>query len=320
MEQMEHFPVLLDEAIELLNIKPDGLYVDGTFGRGGHSRKILEKLGENGRLIAFDKDPDAITYAHANIHDARFTIIHDSFANIDIALDAILDNGSVSSVDGILLDLGVSSPQLDNQERGFSFRFDAPLDMRMDNTSGISAGEWINTVGELELGDVLWRYGEERFAKRIAKSIVLERKHSLITTTKQLADIIAAAIPFHNNAGQHKATRSFQAIRIMVNNELADLEKILDKIPALLKPDARLVVISFHSLEDRIVKTKFKQLSLGEQVPKWVMTTAESRPLFKIIAKKIKAGIVETEQNTRSRSAILRALVKLGSTSNGELK
>lgn len=307
---MEHFPVLLDEAIELLNIKADGVYVDGTFGRGGHSRQILKRLGAKGYLIAFDKDPDAVKYAEANILDDRFTIIHDSFANINTVLGEILDNGVVASVDGVLLDLGVSSPQLDDKERGFSFRFNAPLDMRMDNTSGMSAAQWVNTVSEAELSDVLWRYGEERFAKRIAKNIIRQRDLVPITTTKQLADIIVSSMPYQDNTKQHPATRSFQAIRIMVNNELADLEKILDKLPELLKPEARIVVISFHSLEDRIVKTKFNQLSRGEELPKWVMTTNSNQSLFTVIAKKIKASQSETEQNARSRSAIMRALVK----------
>jgi 16S rRNA (cytosine1402-N4)-methyltransferase len=298
---MLHYPVLLRESVDLLNIKPDGFYIDGTFGRGGHTREILSRLSDNGRLLAFDKDIEAIEYGCAQIEDKRLRLIHDSFANISCHID--------TKIDGVLLDLGVSSPQLDTKERGFSFRFDAMLDMRMDNTSGLSASDWINSVDEITLADVLWRYGEERFSRKIAKSIIKIRELEPITTTTKLAEIIKQAVPF-SEKGQHPATRSFQAIRIFINNELGDLESVLDTIPNCLNSLGRIVVISFHSLEDRIVKMRFNALSKIEQLPKWVNKQANT-PEFRVIAKKIKAGLYETTQNNRSRSAVLRGLEKI---------
>ncbi len=298
---MLHYPVLLKESIDLLNIKPDGLYIDGTFGRGGHTKEILSRLSNNGRLIAFDKDIDAINYGQENINDNRLTLIHDSFANVDKYI--------VDKVDGVLLDLGVSSPQLDTKERGFSHRFDATLDMRMDNTKGQSAHEWINTVDETTLADVLWRYGEEKFSRKIAKNIINARNEEAITTTTKLSKVISNGMPFIEKA-QHPATRSFQAIRIFINNELGDLEQILDTIPKYLSTLGRVVVISFHSLEDRIVKTKFNELSVEEKLPKWINKQVAA-PEFRVIAKKVKAGLYETEQNNRSRSAVLRCLEKI---------
>ncbi len=298
---MLHYPVLLRESVNLLNIKPEGLYVDGTFGRGGHTKEILSKLNSSGRLMAFDKDIEAINYGQENINDSRLTLIHDSFANIDKHI--------VDKVDGVLLDLGVSSPQLDTKERGFSHRFEATLDMRMDNTKGQSAHEWINTVDEATLADVLWRYGEERFSRKIAKNIINARNEEAITTTSKLAKIISNGMPFIEK-GQHPATRSFQAIRIFINNELGDLEQVLDTVPKCLNALGRIVVISFHSLEDRIVKTKFNELSVEEKLPKWINKQVAT-PEFRVIAKKVKAGLYETEQNNRSRSAVLRCLEKI---------
>ncbi len=298
---MLHYPVLLRESVNLLNIKPEGLYVDGTFGRGGHTKEILSKLNSSGRLMAFDKDIEAINYGQENINDSRLTLIHDSFANIDKHI--------VDKVDGVLLDLGVSSPQLDTKERGFSHRFEATLDMRMDNTKGQSAHEWINTVDEAILADVLWRYGEERFSRKIAKNIINARNEEAITTTSKLAKIISNGMPFIEK-GQHPATRSFQAIRIFINNELGDLEQVLDTVPKCLNALGRIVVISFHSLEDRIVKTKFNELSVEEKLPKWINKQVAT-PEFRVIAKKVKAGLYETEQNNRSRSAVLRCLEKI---------
>ncbi|MFN8769555.1 MAG: 16S rRNA (cytosine(1402)-N(4))-methyltransferase RsmH [Neisseriaceae bacterium] len=301
-----HYSVLLNESIELLNIKSDGIYVDGTFGRGGHSKAILAKLGKNGRLIAFDKDLEAIEYAKQNILDERLLVVHDSFAN----LKKYLRSNNIKQIDGLLLDLGVSSPQLDNASRGFSFSKDAKLDMRMDITRGSSLKEWINKVEEPELDQILWRYGEERFHKRIAHQIIKLRSIKPITTTAQLAKIIEDSIPFRDK-GQHPATRSFQALRIVINNELNDLEQILDDVPDLLSIYGRVVVISFHSLEDRIVKSKFNELSKAKELPKWVIANNEKDINYKIIAKKVKATDTEINENVRSRSAILRCLEKL---------
>jgi len=300
-----HYSVLLDESIELLNIKPDGIYVDGTFGRGGHSQAILKKLGEHGRLIAFDKDPDAVSYARVNFQDKRFTIIHDSF----IAIDRVLEQLGISHVDGVLLDLGVSSPQLDSKERGFSFRFDAPLDMRMNNRSGITAQEWLASATETELADVFWRYGEERFSRRIAKAIVTKRTQQPILTTTELGKLIESQMPFKER-GKNPATRVFQAIRIQINNELGDLEQLLQNIPFALGKNGRMVVISFHSLEDRLVKLKFNELAKGDELPKWAMVK-DTQTEFKVIAKKIKAGTLELDENSRSRSAVMRCLERL---------
>lgn len=300
-----HYSVLLEESIELLNIKPDGVYVDGTFGRGGHSRAILNKLNNSGRLIAFDKDIEAIEYGKKELNDPRLTLIHDSFANLDKHL-AVLN---LPGVDGVLLDLGVSSPQLDDKTRGFSFRFDTELDMRMDNTSGISAKDWLNQVSEKELATVLWQYGEEKFSHQIARNIVAKRKNLPIVTTFQLAKIIEQSMPFKEK-GQHPATRSFQAIRIVINNELVDLEKVLAQIPQVLNVLGRFVVISFHSLEDRIVKNSFTDFSSSPKMPKWVMLE-DPLPEYKVIAKKIKASDLELRENKRSRSAILRCLERL---------
>ena len=305
-----HYSVLLQESIELLNINPDGVYVDGTFGRGGHTREILAKLSAKGRLIAFDKDPEAQRFAIENIADTRLTLVHDSFANFNTQL---LDLG-VNKIDGVLLDLGVSSPQLDTPERGFSFRFDAPLDMRMDNSRGQSVAEWLNKVSEKELADVIWRYGEEKFSRRIAREIVAQRELAPLVTTKQLADLISKLIPFQEK-GQHPATRVFQALRIQINNELGDLESFLAIAPGMLNLDGRIVVISFHSLEDRIVKTYFNKLAKADNLPKWVMVT-DSSSEYKVIAKKIIAGFNEVNENSRSRSAIMRCLERASVKNN----
>ena len=304
MKKQLHYPVLLNESIDLLNIKPDGVYVDGTFGRGGHTKAVLAKLNENGIVIAYDKDIEAVNYAN-NLSDKRLKIVHDSFVNFD----KYLVNLGVSKIDGVLLDLGVSSPQLESKERGFSFRFDADLDMRMDNTCGQSAKEWINLVDEVKLADVLWKYGDEKFSRKIAKSIVEARSKEPIFTTTQLADIIRQSIS-KIEKGQHPATRSFQAIRIFINNELSDLEVFLDKVVGYLHSGSRLVVISFHSLEDRIVKNKFNGLSNPESIPKWI-NKVPSPAKYKVVAKKIRASLHEVSENIRSRSAVLRCLEKI---------
>jgi 16S rRNA (cytosine1402-N4)-methyltransferase len=305
-----HYSVLLQESIELLNIKPDGVYVDGTFGRGGHTQAILQLLGDNGRVLAFDKDPQAIEYAQQVIGDSRLTVVHASFAT----LGAYLQHQQIPAIDGVLLDLGVSSPQLDTPERGFSFRFSAPLDMRMDTTSGMTAAEWLNSASEAELAEVFWRYGEERFSRKIARAIVSARANEMLTTTSQLANLISATVPFKEK-GQHPATRVFQAIRIYINNELADLEQILIDAPTWLALGGRMVVISFHSLEDRIVKNSFNQLASPPKLPKWVMTQ-DQPALFKVVAKKVRAGVNELSENSRSRSAIMRGVERIGVTHN----
>jgi len=299
----QHYSVLLEESINLLEIKPDGCYVDCTFGRGGHARQILSRLGSSGRLIAFDKDLDAISEAN-NIQDSRFTIIHGSFATIKQSLSAC----GITHVDGVLADLGVSSPQLDDEGRGFSFRFEAKLDMRMDVTANYSAFEFVNNEAEELIAKVLFEYGEERFARKIAKNIVLSRQKKVIETTFDLADIIRSSIPAKFQ-DKNPSIRSFQAIRIYVNSELVDLESLLADVPELLNNKGRFVVISFHSLEDRLVKQKFNNLTKVEALPKWVMVDGKT-PDFILLVRKIKASEKELTENMRSRSAILRGIEK----------
>ena len=299
-----HYSDLINESIELLNINPEGIYIDGTFGRGGHSREILTKLSTSGRLVAFDKDPEAIEFANQQFNDSRFSIYHTSFADSEIILQE-----KYGRVDGVLLDLGISSPQIDNSERGFSFRYDAYLDMRMNNKSGMSAADFIASATEDTLSKVFWEYGEERFSRQIAKAIIETRKTEAINTTFKLANLVESVIG-RREIAKHPATRVFQAIRIYINNELGDLEKFLATVPQLLNLHGRIVVISFHSLEDRIVKNKFKQLSSARDLPRWVMQEAESAE-FKVIAKKIKASKQELTENNRSRSAVMRCLERV---------
>jgi len=301
-EGLSHTTVLLNEAVEALAIKADGIYVDGTFGRGGHSKLILEKLGSNGKLIALDKDPAAILVGK-QWRDSRFRIVHSSFAE----LEEVLGKQGVEMVDGILLDLGVSSPQLDDSERGFSFRFDAPLDMRMDVSSGITAAEWLANVDEGLLGEVIHDYGEERFAKQIARSIVAARTIKSINTTRQLAELVGKAVRTREQ-GQNPATRTFQAIRIYLNRELEELARVLPSCLKLLKCGGRLVVISFHSLEDRIVKHFMRDMSEGDKLPRDVPVRAKEVPRgrLKLIGKAVRAGAEERDINPRARSAVLR--------------
>jgi 16S rRNA (cytosine1402-N4)-methyltransferase len=301
---MLHKPVMLKPVIDILQIKAGGVYLDGTFGRGGHSSLILQHIGADGRLLAFDKDIQAIEYGKANFNDQRLSLIHDTFTNFDIHLTKV----GVSKIDGVFLDLGVSMMQLLTKERGFSFRLENDLDMRMNNTVGKTAKEWINTVAEDQLSKVLWQYGEERYARLIAKNIVVAREKCPIITTTQLAHIVAQSKPYSNK--KHPATKVFQAIRIFINDELTDLELFLAKIPNFLKVGARLAVISFHSLEDRIVKQSFNNLTQSEDLPKWVNQT----PLpanYQIIVKKLKPDLIEVESNIHSRSAILRCIEKI---------
>ncbi len=308
--QTPHAPVLLDEAVTALQIKSDGIYIDATFGRGGHSTAILEQLGSEGRLIAIDRDPQAVEYAQKRFSsDKRFEIIHSSFCQ----LEAIAQEQSiVGQVDGILLDLGVSSPQLDNAERGFSFMRDGPLDMRMDSSSGVSAAQWINQAEAEEIADVLYLFGEERMSRRIARKIVAARADGPIQTTLQLAELIKSAVPAKQRYGaKHPATRSFQAIRIKINEEMSQISTVLEMALAVLKEEGRLAVISFHSLEDRLVKRFMRDNSRGKQLPREIpVQQAATEGALELIGKAIKPSTEEVEINPRSRSSILRVAAK----------
>lgn len=308
MSQREHYSVLLTEAVGALVLNTQGFYIDGTFGRGGHSREILRQLSPSGRLLAFDKDPQAVTEGKAlEQEDTRFSICHRSFADIGQELQ----QREITQVDGVLLDLGVSSPQLDQAERGFSFLRDGPLDMRMNTITGITAAQWLGQVGESDLTRILKDYGEERFAKRIARAIVTQRQLAPIETTAQLADIVAAANPAWER-DKHPATRVFQAIRIFINNELRDLEDTLPSIMKAVRAGGRMVVISFHSLEDRIVKRFFRDQARGQDLPKGlpVMDSQIQRAL-RVVGKPVKASTHELAENLRSRSAVMRVAEKL---------
>ncbi|MET3132429.1 16S rRNA (cytosine1402-N4)-methyltransferase [Oxalobacteraceae bacterium GrIS 1.11] len=307
--EFQHRTVLLGEAVEALDLagaRAGGIYVDGTFGRGGHSRLILSRLEQGARLIAFDKDTQAIATA-AQIDDARFQIVHDSFAT----MKASLAERGVARVDGILLDLGISSPQVDDAARGFSFRNDGPLDMRMDTTRGISAAQWLALETEQTLEKVIRDYGEERFAFQIAKAIVARRAVEPISSTRQLAGIVAGAVKTREK-GKDPATRTFQAIRIFINKELEDLEIGLNQAYDCLAPGARMVVISFHSLEDRMVKRFFASKANVEQPDRRLPIRAVDlpQPEMKLIAK-IKPSALEVDGNPRSRSAVMRVAQRL---------
>jgi 16S rRNA (cytosine1402-N4)-methyltransferase len=297
-----HVPVLAQEAVAALAIQPEGVYVDGTFGRGGHSRLILGRLAAGGRLIALDRDPDAIR-AGAALADARLTLVRRAFSN----LGAVLDELDVAQVNGILLDIGVSSPQLDDAARGFSFRVDAPLDMRMDPESGQSAADWLATATEGEIGEVIRNYGEERFARSIARAIVAARQDAPLRTTGQLANLIAATVK-KREPGQHPATRSFQALRIHLNRELEELSTVLPQCVDRLLPGGRLAVISFHSLEDRIVKRFMRDEALGEQPPaRLPIPASQIKPgRLRLIGRAQHASEAEVAANPRARSAVLR--------------
>jgi len=296
-----HRAVLADEAVAALALRPDGTYVDGTFGRGGHSRRILEQLGPQGRLIALDRDPQAIEAARG-IRDARFTIVHTAFSALAQALDA----QGVAQAQGMLFDLGVSSPQLDEAARGFSFRSDGPLDMRMDPTQGVSAADWLATASEAQLREVIGGYGEERFAKQVAAAIVAARRSAPIRTTRQLADLVGAAVRTRE-PGQDPATRTFQALRIFVNRELEEVSLMLPQAVERLAPGGRLAVIAFHSLEDRIVK-RFLQACARPMLPRDLPVRASEMPqaLFNIVGKPMRPSAAEAAANPRARSAVLR--------------
>ena len=305
----QHKPVLLNESIDGLSIDPQGIYVDGTFGRGGHSQFILDQLADTGRLIAFDKDPQAIAIAKEKYaEEARFNIHHGSFAELESYLK---EQGLCGKVSGILLDLGVSSPQLDDPKRGFSFQQSGPLDMRMNDQVGMSASQWINKAKEEEIASVIYEYGEERYSRRIAKAIVWARKEQPLTDTKQLAEIIKQAHPRWEKK-KHPATRSFQGIRIFINNELNDLDECLMQSYRCLSQGGNLAVISFHSLEDRKVKRFFKRMAEGDKLPPDLpVIEADINRKMKLQGKKIKAGKQELLNNPRARSAVLRIAQKL---------
>tara|TARA_Y100000296_G_scaffold73639_1_gene91351 strand:+ start:266 stop:1204 length:939 start_codon:yes stop_codon:yes gene_type:complete len=306
--ELAHTTVLLNETVDGCVIDPDGVYVDGTFGRGGHSRQLLSKLGNQGRLIGFDKDSRAIESGNElAAEDARFQIVQSSFADMRSALASL----GIEKVNGILLDLGVSSPQLDDAERGFSFMKDGPLDMRMNPDSGISAAEWVATTPESEIARVLKEYGEERFARRMARVLVEKRKNEEITRTLQLAEIIKHANPAWEKH-KHPATRAFQAIRIAVNNELGDLENVLADSVDLLLPAGRLSVISFHSLEDRMVKRFIRAQEKGKDLPPGLPVMEDQLgKTMKKIGKAIMPTRAEIDRNPRARSAVLRIAERL---------
>ena len=306
-----HITVLLDEAVEGLAVRGDGRYIDGTFGRGGHSRLILQKLGPDGRLLGFDKDPLAIATGEAlAAEDGRFVVVQRSFA--ELGEEAVV-RGICGQVSGILLDLGVSSPQLDDPERGFSFLNDGPLDMRMNPDVGVSAADWIATADEDEIARVLKDYGEERFAKRMARAVVQRRAEQPFTRTADLAQVLTVANPAWEK-GKNPATRAFQGIRIHVNNELGDLERGLEAALETLEVGGRLVVISFHSLEDRIVKQFMKRQAKGEadKLPRDLPIIPKAfEPRLKLIGKPVYAAEAELKANPRSRSAVMRIAEKL---------
>ncbi len=309
MSDAQHITVLLNEAVEALVTDTSGFYVDGTFGRGGHSGLILQQLAVNGHLLAIDKDLAAIATARQRFgEDSRFDIAHGSFAELAQLVDA---RGMTGKVSGVLLDLGVSSPQLDEAERGFSFMQDGPLDMRMDQSRGQSAADWVNSADEDEIARVLKEFGEERFAKRMARAIVAERQKQPFTRTKHLAEVVKEANPAWEK-GKHPATRAFQAIRIHVNNELGDLDVVLDQALEVLAPGGRLVVISFHSLEDRVVKRFIRRQEQGDPVPKGLpIRDDQLNKRMRALGKAIKASDAEVNMNVRSRSAVMRVAEKL---------
>ncbi len=307
-EGLPHETVLLHEAVEALQLKPDGIYVDGTFGRGGHSRLILQQLDAAGRLIALDKDPAAVAAGQV-ISDLRFSMVHSSYAY----LTEVLRQRAIEKVDGVLLDLGMSSPQLDDKQRGFSFRFDAPLDMRMDTSSGQTAAEWLATVDESLLKEVIYDYGEERFAAQIARALVAARQEQPVTTTRRLSEIVAQAVRTRE-PGKNPATRTFQAIRIYINQELEELARVLPQCVDCLKPGGRIVAISFHSLEDRMVKRFFRDMAQGDKLPhKLPIRAAEiPRGRLRLIGRALRATPQEVAINPRARSAVMRVAERVG--------
>ena len=303
--EYSHRAVLLDEVLEALNIRPDGFYVDCTFGCGGHSGAILKRLDESGRLLAIDRDPDAVRIADSPpFRDRRFRLVQGSYCMLS---DLVHAGGMQGKTDGILFDLGVSSPQFDNPGRGFSFQHNGVLDMRMDPADPVSARDWLNQAKQSEIADVIYRYGEERFARRIAKRIVSEREKSPLGTTHQLAKLVASVYPKRSAKGIHPATKTFQAIRIFINNELKELKEALSQVIDLLAPGGRLVAISFHSLEDRIIKRFIREQGRGGTFPPDLpIRDDQLRPGLKPVGKPIRPATGEVESNPRARSAIMR--------------
>lgn len=312
----EHITVLLNEAVEGLAIKKDGIYIDGTFGRGGHSRHILKQLGENGRLIAIDRDPRAIATGEQLMkEDPRFTIVHGPFSGLTNYINGLDLKGKI---DGVLLDLGVSSPQLDDAERGFSFMRDGPLDMRMDPTSGVSAAEWLAKADVDDIGWVLKTFGEEKFAYRIARAIVADREEKPFLRTLELSQLIERLCP-RREKKKHPATRSFQGIRIYINSELEEIQKVLEGALEILAIGGQLSVISFHSLEDRIVKRFIRKQEIGRQYPPGLPLTDEQMKHGKTLKSKgkaIKPSALEISNNKRARSSVLRVAVKIAESEN----
>lgn len=309
-QDFAHLSVLLAETVDGLNIRAGGIYIDGTFGRGGHSREVLSRLGTDGRLIAIDRDPQAIKAAEQFANDSRFQIVHGGFGQLATYVEEL---GLVGKIDGVLLDLGVSSPQLDDAERGFSFLRDGPLDMRMDNSQGETAAQWL---ARAEIEDMAWvfkTYGEERNARHIARCIAADREKTPFTRTKQLADLIAR-VAKSKERNKHPATRVFQAIRIYINSELEQIDQALEGALKVLAPHGRLSIISFHSLEDRIVKRFIRRHSQGEELPHGLPVTEaqlnKSRTLLPV-GKAMKPSDEEIEQNARARSSVLRVAERL---------
>ncbi|NOQ16105.1 MAG: 16S rRNA (cytosine(1402)-N(4))-methyltransferase RsmH [Methyloprofundus sp.] len=303
---MMHLPVLYNEVLRELNIKPNGIYIDCTFGRGGHSNGILQQLGPEGKLLSLDRDMAAIEsdLAQDMLQDSRFELEHCCFSHLQ---EVVERRGWLNKVDGILMDFGVSSPQLDDAERGFSFMRNGPLDMRMDRTAGLSAAEWLAVVSEEELVQVLFDYGEEKFARRIANAVVTQRLESKLETTKQFSDLVVAAIPYKEKH-KHPATRSFQAVRIAVNHELDEIKSVLEQAVNVLTTEGRMAVISFHSLEDRIAKRFIRDESRGRYTNSKLPMLAEQEALLRLkkCGKAIKAGREEVGENPRARSAVMR--------------
>lgn len=305
-----HQPVLLQEVLTALSIKPAGCYLDATFGRGGHSQAILAQLNADGHLIVLDRDPEAIAYAKQLFSDdSRVAVFQSAFGNL---ANLAKSHGWAHQFDGILLDLGVSSPQLDTPIRGFSFMQEGPLDMRMNPEEGISVATWLQQVSEKELVDVLFTYGEERFARRIARRLLEHQKEHPIQTTRELAELVASAVPTREK-GKHPATRTFQALRICINQELQELESVLRAIPEVLAPGGRAAIISFHSLEDRLVKNFLRQSEEGPKLPKEIpLMHLEFTPPLRRVSKAIRPSEEECRENPRARSAVLRVAEKPG--------
>jgi 16S rRNA (cytosine1402-N4)-methyltransferase len=310
-QNFSHITVLLNEALEGLALKPGGIYIDATFGRGGHSRQLLSQLSDDGTLYAIDRDPTAIAVARElEQEDARFKILPGPFSGLAEYVEAL---GLTGKIDGVLMDLGVSSPQLDDAQRGFSFMRDGPLDMRMDPTSGRSAAQWLAQADVDEISWVIKNFGEENWAVHIARAVVKDRVEAPFETTKQLADFIARVVPVKDK-NKHPATRTFQAIRIYINSELEEIEQALLASIDVLKPEGRLSVISFHSLEDRIVKRFIRKQSKGDDIPFGLPMTEDELDKtrrYKAIGKAIKPSKDEIEENPRSRSSVLRIAQRL---------